>query len=151
MQGMQRQESKNMNVKNKNQNEVKVLGYINGEAEEAGNSGNVKEICATLRTGAEMLKGKKIAKEFCDFVRGYCKKGEESAFLWGHDKKVNTLALDWMTTQLKGIWWSLDERHTKIREVMEWMLRVLWINTEKDGGFVTEDLHMLFENAGVIG
>ena len=147
---MQRQESKNMNVENKNQNEVKVLGYINGKAEEAGNSGNVKEICATLRTGAEMLKGKKIAKEFCDFVRGNCKKGEESAFLWGHDKKVNTLALDWMTTQLKGIYWSLDERHTKIREVMEWMLRVLWIDTERDSGFTTKDLHMLFEDAGVI-
>lgn len=147
----QRQESKVMKDENKNQNEVKVLGYIKNEAEEAGNSENVKEICATLRTGADMLKGKKIAKEFCDFARGYCKKGEESVFLWGCDKKANTLALDWIATQLKGIWWSLDERHTKIREVMEWMLRVLWINTERDGGFTTKDLHVLFEDAGVIG
>jgi hypothetical protein len=146
----QRQESKVMKDENKNQNEVKVLGYINGKAEEAGNSESVKEICAILRTGADMLKGKKIAKEFCDFVRGNCKKGEESAFLWGHDKKTNALALDWMATQLKGIWWSLDERHTKIKETMKWMLRVLWIDTERDGGFTTKDLHRLFEEAGVI-
>lgn len=139
-----------MNNENKNQNEVKVLGYINDKAEEAGNSENVKEICATLRTGAEMLKGKKIAEEFCDFVRGYCKKGEESAFLWGYDKKANALALDWMATKLKGIWWSLDERHTKIKETMKWMLRVLWIATERDGGFTTKDLHGLFEDACVI-
>lgn len=147
---MQRQESKVMKDENKNQDEVKVLGYTNGEAEEAGNSENVKEICATLKTGAEMLKDRKIAKQFCDFVRGNCKKGEESAFLWGTDKKVNTLALDWMATQLKGIWWSLDERHTKIREVMKWMLRVLWIDIEREGGFTTEDLHRLFNEAGVI-
>ncbi len=53
-----------MKDENKNQNEVKVLGYINGKAEEAGNSESVREICAIFRTGAEMLKGKKIAKEF---------------------------------------------------------------------------------------
>lgn len=146
----QRQESKVMKDENKNQNKVKVLGYIKNEAEEIGNSGNVKEICATLRAGAKMLKGKKIAEEFRDFVIGNCREGEESVFLWGRDKKVNTLALDWIATQLKGIWWSLDERHTKIREVMKWMLHVLWIDTEKYGGFTTEDLHMLFEDAGVI-
>lgn len=147
---MQRQESKNMNVENKNQNEVKVLGYINGKAEEAGNSESVREICAIFRTGAEMLKGKKIAKEFCDFVRENCKKGEENAFLWSYDKKVNTLALDWATTYLNGIWWSIDGRHTKIKETMEWMLRVLWIATERDCGVTTKDLHRLFEEAEVI-